>query len=190
MKKEYLLLILISAILMVFQFLLSKELMYLCGILLSRTIIALVLVGFSLGSFLAFLNYFRKDFYGKILIFIPFSILAADYVFMKFIIPKVSFFHPGSILFSLVFILPFVFFGIYFGRVFDTEDLKKVFLYNGIGLMLGAMASGKVFKYLGWDAGLPIICSLMLLFALFINEVYKKIPAVLLIFVVLLFNSG
>ena len=186
MNKKYSLIIIISFVLMVFQFLLSKELLFLRDMGLFRIVIPLVLIGYSAGSALSKIKLFRTHFNIKILIAISSAIVVSAFILVRILVLEK---FSSLICHFLGLIWPFIFFGIYFGRVYsETEDLRKVFLANGFGLMLGALFSGKIFRFMEWEGGLLFICLLLLLFAFFFEKVFKKMILSVIFITVLVFH--
>lgn len=194
MNKKFFLIIIISFSFMVFEFLLSKELMFLRDIGI-QIVIPSVLIGYSIGSALSKISFFKMHFHIKILIAISSAMIISTLVSVhilgfKNFLPWVDFF----IRYFVGLGLPFIFFGIYFGKTYsEAEDLRKVFLVNGLGLMLGAIFGGKVFRFMGWEGGILFIYIVLLLFALFFEKGLKKIILLfffinLLVFIFIFFN--
>jgi spermidine synthase len=184
-NKKYFLIVIVSFLLMIFQFLLSKELLLLNGPYLFRIVIPLVLIGYGIGSALSGARLFKDHFHVKILVALSFAIICSAFILTRILILE-RFSSLGCYFFGLVW--PFIVFGIYFGRVYsEAEDLRKVFLANGFGLMLGAVFSGKVFRFMDWAGGLLFICLLLLLSALFFERKFRRITLSALILTILLF---
>ena len=185
MNKKYFSIVIISFVLMVFQFLLSKELLFLRGMQLFRIVIPLVFIGYSAGSALSKIRLFKTHFNAKVLIAISSAIIVSDFILIHLLVLSKSA-SLGAHFFGLIW--PFIFFGIYFGKVYsEAEDLKKVFLANGFGLMLGAALSGKVFRFMGWEGGILFICSVLLIFSLFFEKELKKLTLSVLFIALLAF---
>jgi len=166
LDKNYLLVSLVSFSFLVFEFLLSKELMFLYGMEVSFWVIPLIMGGFSLGSAMIKVKPLNKisleEFILSYVIITVFSLLLLVklpiYEFHK------SYFYNVFKL-MLILIWPFITLGLYFGRVYsEDKNLGKVFLYNGLGLTLGALYCGKIYKFLGWPGGIFFIVFLLLIF--------------------------
>ena len=178
------LIVLISFSLIVFQFLLCKELLFLENMEVSKFVIPLLFIGYSIGSAISQIKLFRHNFNAKIIILISCAIILSSLILVRVLV-----LWEGT-LFSYFsgLIWPFICFGIFFGKVYsESKDLRIVFLANGFGLMLGAIFCGKIFRFFGWDGGIIFICSIQLISSLFFAKDSKKLVLLILPFLVLLF---
>lgn len=185
-KRTFFLIFLLSFCLMVFEFLLAKELMFVGSIILSRVVIPLLLIGFSAGSVFSSHKILEKDFYLKIIFFTWGSIVLTSALIRFFPMVKGNEMLIPTTLGSIP---PFFVFGLFFGRVYSQiKNLGKVFLTNGIGLMLGAIASGLVYKYMGWSGGLFFVCSLLLSYSLIVERRFLWLSITFLLFTIFAFQ--
>lgn len=176
-QNNYFLIGILSALFMVFEYLLSKQLIFLGDVMAVRLLIPMILIGYSAGNILAGLRAFKEHFEEKIFIATASAILLTTLS-----LHLLSLQHQVRFWFTFMAILPvFVLFGVYLGRAFSGSlPLKNVFLANGIGLALGILLSGKVFRFLGWYGGAPALCACLLACALFSGKTFRKL--ILLLF--------
>jgi len=184
---------LISFAAMVMQFLYYQRLHLLPDKFTLETalIIPIVMIGFSIGGVLS-VSLFKKDNLDiKLILSISVSMLLSLFLSTKL----TSAYDLGALLkCSLFLVWPFIFLGLFFGKIFlRKEKLGVVFLNNGIGLAFGAFLSGKIFKYSG-DTYSFLFIYLILILAVFI-EMRRQIKRVIYLFlsvllVILLFHLG
>lgn len=175
--KDYLLFGLVSFSLLVFQFLLSKELIFLYGPNISYWVIPLVMLGFSLGSAMSRIKFLGKISQENLIFLYILAMFIPLYCLVKF--PGIIASPSPSLLPALfnnilkllvLFVSPFVILGLYFGRVYsEFKNLSLVFMSNGIGLALGAISLGKIYKFFGWPGGIFFITFLLLAFLIYFN---------------------
>src|SRR5512143_3338816 len=107
---------LISFVIMVFEFLLSKQLLFLRGMGWFRVVVPLMLVGYSLGSALSK----TRPLKGMRASHVPCIIGAVMFLAGALLIKTVSCSRLSAFALSfLILIWPFIFFGVYFGKVFN-----------------------------------------------------------------------
>ncbi|MBU4252310.1 MAG: hypothetical protein KKC39_03165 [Candidatus Omnitrophica bacterium] len=185
--------LLVSFAAMVMQFLYYQRLHLLPDKFTLETalIIPIVMIGFSIGGVLS-ASFFKKDNLDtRLILSIAVSMLLSLFLSTKLR----SAYDLGALLkCSLFLVWPFIFLGIFFGKIFlRKEQLGVVFLNNGIGLAFGAFLSGKIFKYLG-DTHSFLFIYLILILVVFI-EMRHKIKKVVYLFssvllVIFLFHLG
>lgn len=192
LKEDYPI-VLISFVMMVIQFLFYQRLHLLPDKFTLETtlIIPIVILGFCLGNVLSNSLFKKDDSNIKLILSIAVSMLISLFLSTKL---RSAYDLKALLKCSLVLVYPFIFLGIFFGKIFfKKEKLGVIFLNNGVGLGLGAFFSGKIFKYFG-DTYSFFLIYLILLAPVFINfrSETKKIFGLIcsLILIIAFFKLG
>lgn len=187
------LVVLVSFSIMVIQFLFYQRLvLVLYAPSLQATLtIPIVMIGYCLGSVISRRIFRQNVFHYRLLLALVASILFSLFLISNI---KLGFRLKEFLILASMIIPPFIFFGIFFGKVYSREErLAAVFWYNGIGLVLGALLAGKIYKYFG-DIHSFLFISILLFLPIFI-ETRRQMKKFLFfcfvsVFLIVLFRIG
>ena len=186
MRKTYFTMFIISFSFMIYQFLISRQLSFLSAYYVSNITIIFALSGFAFGSAIVYKFFKKKGGIQSIMVLISFSILIS-----LFLLSKIVFYDEYLIFVSsfIIIIIPFIFFGMYFGKVFsETKNLGKLFFVNLMGLSFATFFSGKILFYLGIINGIFLLSFILIVSSIFYKKL-RKISVLCLILLIILFTQ-